>query len=89
MKYCQSCAMPMGSDETKGTNADKSLNEDYCCYCFVDGKFTQNLTMDEMIEHCAQFVNEFNKDSDHRYTKEEAIIDMKQHFPSLKRWSKS
>ena len=29
--------------------------------------------MDEMIEHCAQFVEEFNKDSEQKVTKEEAI----------------
>ena len=42
--------------------------------------------MDEMIEHCAQFVEEFNKDSEQKVTKEEAIAMMKQEFPKLKRW---
>ena len=49
-------------------------------------KFTQDCTMDEMIEHCAQFVEEFNKDSEQKVTKEEAIAMMKQEFPKLKRW---
>jgi hypothetical protein len=39
-----------------------------------------------MIEHCAQFVEEFNKDSEQKVTKEEAIAMMKQEFPKLKRW---
>ena len=42
--------------------------------------------MDEMVEHCAQFVEEFNKDSEQKVTKEEAIAMMKQEFPKLKRW---
>ena len=56
MRFCQSCGMPL-TDEVLGTNADGSKNEDYCMYCYRDGKFLQECTMEEMIEHCAQFVN--------------------------------
>ena len=42
--------------------------------------------MEQMIEHCAQFVDEFNKDSEVVYTKEDAITNMKIYFPTLKRW---
>ena len=59
-KFCQSCGMPL-TDEVLGTNADGSKNEDYCMYCYKVGKFLQDCTMDEMIEHCAQFVDEVNK----------------------------
>ena len=38
------------------------------------------------IEHCAQFTDEFNKDSGMNFTKEEAIAGMKEFFPTLKRW---
>jgi hypothetical protein len=55
-------------------------------YCFKDGAFTQSMTMDEMIEHCARFVEEFNKDAGQKLTKDEAIVQMKQYFPKLKRW---
>ena len=86
MKFCQSCGMPLTSDEVCGTNADGSLSADYCTYCYQQGKFAQDCTMDEMIEHCAQFVEEFNKDSEQKVTKEEAIAMMKQEFPKLKRY---
>lgn len=86
--FCQSCGMPLTVAEHYATNADGSTNKDYCCYCFKDGKFTQDCTMDEMIIHCAGFVEEFNKDSEKKLTKEEAIQQMKQYFPMLKRWSK-
>ena len=56
-KFCQSCGMPL-TDEVLGTNADGTKNEDYCMYCYKDGKFLQDCTMDEMIEHCAQFFAE-------------------------------
>ena len=29
-KLCQSCGMPLSSAEVLGTNADGSLNEEYC-----------------------------------------------------------
>ena len=46
--FCQSCGMPL-TDEILGTNADGSKNEDYCIYCYRDGKFLQDCTMEEMI----------------------------------------
>lgn len=86
IKYCQSCGMPLQKEEEQGSNQDGSRNEDYCCYCFKDGAFTVDCTMEQMIEHCAQFVDEFNKDSEVTYTKVDAIANMKVYFPTLKRW---
>ena len=88
MKFCQSCGMPL-TDEVLGTNADGSKNEEYCMYCYKDGKFVQDCTMEEMIEHCAQFVGVFNEGSGLQLTKEEAIGQMKMFFPHLKRWRKT
>lgn len=85
-KICQSCGMPMITPEEFGTNNDGSLNQDYCCYCYKDGNFTSQFTMDEMISHCAQYVEDFNSDFDTKLTKEQAIEQMKQNFPALKRW---
>jgi hypothetical protein len=39
-----------------------------------------------MIDHCVQYLDEFNKDSEVKYTKEEAIKEMTKFFPQLKRW---
>lgn len=86
-RFCQSCGMPLQKEEEHGTNTDLSLNNDYCCYCFKEGSFTQDVTMDEMINHCAQFVSEFNKDSQQKLTQEEAVAQMKLYFPKLKRWA--
>lgn len=88
MKICQSCGMPMGNEDLYGTNADGSKNSEYCIYCYKNGVFLQNFTMDEMIEHCAQFVNEVNKGLPNPITKEEYIGQMKVYFPHLKRWRK-
>lgn len=84
--FCQSCGMPLLNDSEKGTNADGSVNNDYCKYCYQNGKFTQECTMDEMIEHCAQFTAEFNKGAGTQLSKEEVVGHMKAYFPHLKRW---
>lgn len=86
--FCQSCGMPMSSEEMFGTNKDGSLNSDYCVYCYKDGEFLQDCTMEEMIAHCAKFTAEFNKSSNTHFTEEEAIAQMRVFFPHLKRWKK-
>ncbi len=85
MKFCQSCGMPL-SNEVLGTNADGTSNEDYCIYCYKDGKFVQDLTMEQMIDHCAQFTGEININSGQNLTVEQMKEQMRQFFPNLKRW---
>lgn len=88
MKLCQSCGMPLQADADFGTNKYGSRNEEYCCYCYKEGAFTKDCTMDEMIDTCIQFLDEFNKDSEEKLTKEQAVAQMRQFFPTLKRWKK-
>lgn len=85
-QFCQSCGMPLTKHEDCGTNADGSINYDYCQYCYKDGKFVQECTMDEMIDHCSQFVDEVNKHMPEPMTKEEYKAMMQGFFPMLKRW---
>ena len=83
MKYCQSCAMPIGQlTELYGTNSDESVNEDYCMYWFEKGEFTFKGTMKEMIEICVPHVVEANKDMN----EDSARKMMMGFFPTLKRW---
>lgn len=86
---CQSCGMPIDSIELQGSNADQSKNKEYCRYCYANGCYTAEYTMDQMIDHCAQFVDEFNKNAGLQYNKEEAIARMKAFFPHLKRWKQA
>ncbi len=83
--FWQSCGMPRTTDN-KGTDADGGRNEDYCIYCYKDGRFTQDFTMEQMIDHCAQFTDEINKQSGQNLTQEQAKDMMRQFFPQLKRW---
>lgn len=86
MVFCQSCGMPLEQAESKGTNADGSLNEEYCAYCFKNGAFTQDMTMDEMIELNLQYIDEWNKSSGEQMTVDEARAQLQSFMPTLKRW---
>ncbi len=37
--YCQCCGMPLSEDSLISHEPDGSLNEDYCKWCYADGKF--------------------------------------------------
>ena len=83
-KFCQSCAMPISDDNLFGTNTDGSKNEEYCKYCFKDGKFTSDMSMEEMMNFCIEKMTEVHPDID----KDEASAMMGEVFPKLKRWQK-
>ncbi len=83
--FCQSCGMPL-NDDILGTNEDGSKNQEYCTYCYKDGAFTGDFTMEEMVEFCAQFVDEFNKNTGQNLTKDAYKEVLRQFYPNLKRW---
>lgn len=84
MKYCESCGMPMGeTNELYGTNADGSISEDYCKYCYDSGTFTSQCTMEEMIETCVPHM----ATPESGMSEEQARAMMKEFFPKLKRWN--
>ena len=80
-KYCQSCAMPL-NEELYGINADGSRSEDYCKYCFENGAFTGEMTMEEMIEFCVPHM----AGAGSGMSEDAAREMMQKFFPSLKRW---
>lgn len=82
-KFCQSCAMPLTNDDLFGTNADGTKNDDYCMYCFKDGEFTSDMSMDEMMKFCTDKMIEVHPEID----KVKASAMMKEIFPKLKRWA--
>ena len=42
--------------------------------------------MDEMIEFCSKFVDEFNKNTGKSLSREEYKAELRKYFPNLKRW---
>lgn len=84
-KICQCCAMPI-DETTFGTEADSSKNEEYCQYASRRAFPPKNAQWMKMIELNLNYLEEFNKDSEVKYTIEEARATMKEFFPQLKRW---
>lgn len=84
-KVCQSCGMPMGNTtELCGTEANGSLSTDYCKFCYDNGEFIDDCTMEQMMNMCIDLnvaYNEFLNPQD-------AAKLVQGFFPSLKRWNK-
>jgi len=58
-KRCQSCGMPLGEPGFYGTNLDGTQNEEYCKFCFQDGKFTYpDMTVDQAVEASVKYMVE-------------------------------
>jgi hypothetical protein len=83
---CQSCGMPMASDEQMGTEANGGKSREYCVYCYQDGKFTHDITLDEMIENNLVYLDEWNRDMGTNFTVDEARAQLSEYLPLLKRW---
>lgn len=79
-KICQSCGMPIKSEAQLATNLDGSLNQDYCKYCFKDGKFIDDVSMEKYIEMCSQYGAQAGM------TNEQMHDFCQKLFPTLKRW---
>lgn len=81
-KICQSCGMPIISAEQLGTDKDGSINEDYCRYCYKNGDFIDNVSMEEYIEMCSKYGEQAGM------TNKEMKEFCTKLFPTLKRWKK-
>ena len=72
----------MNSPEMFGTNSDGSKTEEFCTYCFQNGKFTApDITVQEMIDKCVSIMNQ------QKIMPEEQARDlMTKTIPYLNRW---
>ena len=82
IKICQSCAMPLTSEDLCGKNKDGSINADYCKYCYDNGEFLQKVSMEEFVEMCSKFGEQAGM------TNEQMKEYCSKVFPTLKRWKK-
>lgn len=87
VQICQSCGMTLEKETDLGTKEDGSKSSDYCAYCFQQGEFTHDMTLDEVIEHNLSYLKEYNKESKTQFTMQEARSQLKEFLPTLKRWS--
>ena len=80
---CQSCSMPLMEEQHKGTEKDGTITDEYCIYCYKDGAFTSDMTLEQTI---ADSVN-YAKDAG--MTEEQMLAHAKAVLPTLKRWKKA
>lgn len=79
---CQSCSMPMNDESVFGTNMDGTKNSDYCIYCYKNGEFIDQVSMNEYIEMMVPFSAQAHMTSDQMRDYCTKV------FPTLKRWKK-
>lgn len=82
-KICQSCGMPL-EDDIMGHDADGSINEDFCKWCYDNGSYLQDCTVEDMINFCTDImVKEQGADPEkvHAY--------LQDFLPKLNRWKKA
>lgn len=72
--------MPLKGPHMHGTDKNGLRIEDYCVYCYKDGEFTEDVTMDEMIRLCSRYVEGNSRNV--------AVVGMKLQYPRLKRWAR-
>ena len=82
-KICQSCGMPM-NEEDFGTNADGGANQEYCKYCYQNGRFSREETLEELIESSVPFM----VGGADGFTEEQARKLLWETLPQLKRWKR-
>lgn len=82
---CQSCGMPIEDNKLRGTEKDGAPSSEYCCYCYRDGMFVKDKTLEEMIESCIPFMLEDGSCK----SEEEARDALLKVLPYLKRWKKA
>ena len=76
---CQCCGMPLAEDDFISREKDGSFNEDYCKWCYADGKYTYD-DMDKLIDVCVTHMANEN------FSEEQVRTYMKQMLPKLNYW---
>lgn len=82
--YCQSCGMMFTAPDQHGHEADGTEVEDFCRWCYDDGAYTYETTMEDMIEDCAPRMAEAMD-----WTVDEGASLLGAVLPTLKRWKES
>ncbi len=77
-QVCQCCGMPL-DDSLLGRNADKTLNDDFCKWCYADGEYTYD-DMDDLLEICVKHM------AGAGFSEEQAREYMKGLLPTLDYW---
>ena len=79
--YCQCCGMPL-EDENISREPDGAFNEEYCKWCYADGKFAYP-TLDSLIDF---LVEHFSSES---FPPETARAHYRENLTKLNHWKQA
>ena len=77
---CQCCGMPLNEDSMISKEADGSFNEDYCKWCYNDGRFaydSRDSLLDFLISHMP---NPENLPDDQRRMQYDGYLSQRKHW---------
>ncbi len=77
---CQCCGMPL-DDAILSRNADGTINEDYCQWCYADGTY-QYSDLDDLIDVCVPNMTGAG------FTEEQARAYLRAELPKLDYWKR-
>lgn len=77
---CQCCGMPLSEDSVISREPDGSYNEDYCKWCYMDGKFVY-----QSKESLLDFLVGHTPNPDH-LADEERRLQFESYLSQLKHW---
>lgn len=78
--FCQCCGMPLNEDGFISKEIDGSFNEDYCRWCYADGKFTYP-TMDSLLDFMiGHMPNQDNLTDDQRKEQYKGYLSQLKHW---------
>ncbi|SDH21763.1 Putative zinc ribbon domain-containing protein [Flavobacterium omnivorum] len=81
--FCQSCGMPLASEEVKGTENTGHKTSDYCKYCYEDSQFKQPDMNLEDMKNMVKVHMQKKKHPDYMIQKAMNLL------PALTRWKNS
>lgn len=77
---CQCCGMPLNEDDLISRESDGSYNEDYCKWCYADGKFvyeSKESLLDYLVSHMP---NPDHLDSETRRSQFDSFLSQLAHW---------
>ncbi len=77
---CQCCGMPL-EDATTSREPDGSFNEEYCQWCYTDGRFTYT-SQEQLIDFCVENM------ASEAWPAEQVRAHMEAVVPALRHWKK-
>lgn len=77
---CQCCGMPLYEDDVISRETDGSFNEEYCKWCYVDGKMVYH-SLDELIDYLVPHMAEM-----HHMEEDKVRESLQTQLPTLNYW---